>query len=79
MVPGSGSHVTDVIGAYALGALEDDENKTVEAHLLICEGCREAARDASAATELLGPNEDVTPPPEVWERIRAEVRERGAN
>ena len=76
MVPASHGHVTEALGAYAVGALEDREREEVEAHLLVCEECRERHGDIEeAVTAWLGP--DPAPPsPEVWEKIQAELRRR---
>jgi anti-sigma-K factor RskA len=48
------SHVTDLIPAYALGALEPDEVDTVERHLAFCAECAAEERQiAQAAAALL--------------------------
>jgi anti-sigma-K factor RskA len=58
------------LGAYALGALPDDESREVEEHLRDCAACRRelaelrVAVDALPATALL-----VEPPPELRRRI----------
>jgi hypothetical protein len=70
-------HVTNLIDAYALGALEPDEVDMVESHLEGCEECRAYARRAYAtANQLLlylaAPT--ATPPPSLRERTLARVR-----
>ncbi|HUY79784.1 MAG TPA: anti-sigma factor [Ktedonobacterales bacterium] len=70
-------HVTNLIDAYALGALEPDEVDMVESHLEGCEECRAYARRAYAtANQLLlylaAPTD--TPPPSLRERTLARVR-----
>jgi len=43
----------DLIGAYALGALDPDELEAVERHLALCERCRQAVADARRTAQLL--------------------------
>lgn len=75
-------HVTNLIDAYALGALEPDEVDIVESHLEGCEECRAYARRAYAtANQLLlylaAPTD--TPPPSLRERTLARVRAAAAD
>src|SRR5262245_10977515 len=60
-------------GAYVLDAIEVEERAAFEAHLAECESCREevdALQDAAAA---LAETTEEAPPPELRERILAEV------
>lgn len=63
------------LGAYALGALDDDESAEVEAHLDGCPACREEAAELSGLTPLLArvSEEDIehaaTPPRAVLDRM----------
>ncbi|SRR5579875_1250631 len=70
-------HVTDLIAAYTLGALEPDEVDLVERHLEVCGQCRAAARAAQhIADELLVLLAQPTTqaPPSLRERTLARVR-----
>ena len=46
-------HVDDALGAYVLGALEDDERQVVEAHLSSCDACRSEHERLAALPALL--------------------------
>lgn len=62
----------DLLGAYALGAVDQAERQRVEAHLEGCAACRrELAQLREAAAMLPSP---PRPSDELWERIVAEVR-----
>lgn len=64
-----------MLGAYALGALDEAERGQVAAHLRQCEACRtELARLVVAAEALKAGNEKA--PVELWERIFARLRRR---
>ena len=65
----------EALGAYALGALPDDEAARVESHLRECERCQEdlaALRVAVNALPTAAPPVDA--PPELEERVMAIVR-----
>jgi anti-sigma-K factor RskA len=65
----------EALGAYALGALPDDEAARVESHLRECERCQEdlaALRVAVDALPTAAPPVDA--PPELEERVMAIVR-----
>ena len=64
--------IEELLGAYALNAVEDDERQLVEAHLSECQACRNEVRDhREVAALLVG---DPAPPPErVWNGILAEI------
>jgi anti-sigma-K factor RskA len=64
----------DDLAAYALGALEADEARAVEAHLEGCASCRERVRWLTPAVDILPatvPQQD--PPAELRERLMAVV------
>ena len=64
-------HVTDLLGAHALDALDDREAVAVDEHLAVCDRCRaEAAElaEAAAALAILVPPE-ASAPPELRARI----------
>src|SRR6185369_3274116 len=65
----------DLVAAYAMDALDADEEREFERHLASCERCREelaSLREAAAglAYGAVGP----TPPPELKQRILAEAK-----
>ena len=67
-------HVDDSIGAYALGALEPDEQAEVERHLAVCDRCQ---AELEVAEETLGQMalslEPETPSPQLKDRLMAAV------
>ena len=67
-------HVSSLLGAYVLGALDNAESELVTAHLAHCARCHlEVARLRDSA-EQLPPAPDV--PDELWQRIVDEVKRR---
>ena len=67
-------HVTELIPAYALGCLDEDEAEQVERHLAVCDSCRaeaESYRLVSEQIALAGPL--VTPPAELRTRLMARI------
>lgn len=67
------------LGAYALGALEDDESADVQSHLSACPGCRAELAGLQRAADALATS--VTPlraPPELGRRVMAAVRAQAA-
>jgi anti-sigma factor RsiW len=68
-------HRDDLV-AYSIGALEPDEERTVEAHLPGCARCTRELRALAPAVAVLGESvEQFEPPPELRERVLATVRE----
>jgi anti-sigma-K factor RskA len=71
-------HVTDLIAAYALGALEPVEVDAVERHITGCDECAAELRRATGAANLLlvAPALDRGPgaPPALRERVLDRVR-----
>jgi anti-sigma-K factor RskA len=64
----------DLVGAYAVDALDDQERDAYETHLADCDQCRaELARLRESAT-VLATSASVAPPPELKERVMAEIR-----
>jgi anti-sigma factor RsiW len=62
--------VEDLLGAYALDALEDDERLLVDQHLSTCATCRQEVADHREVASLLaGP--PIRPPDRVWQAILA--------
>jgi len=69
-------HPTDLLAAFALDALTDDERTAVEAHLTTCPACRrEVARfeQVTAVLPLASPVQPL-PRPDLRERILREAR-----
>ncbi|MFF3556018.1 anti-sigma factor family protein [Streptomyces tsukubensis] len=76
-------HDSALLGAYVLGALDEEENREIEAHVAGCEGCRmevEALRELEATLGELPPEAFLEGPPEdgdlllgrTLRRVRAE-------
>jgi anti-sigma-K factor RskA len=63
-------HPDELLGAYALDALDDEEASLVEAHLEVCPQCRESVQQFQNATALLGLSvERQEPPPRLQSRV----------
>ena len=56
-------HVEELLSAYALDALEEDEAAQAEAHLEVCPGCRQVLAELQHAAALLGQSVDPQTPP----------------
>ncbi|HEX5569805.1 MAG TPA: anti-sigma factor [Ktedonobacterales bacterium] len=68
-------HVTDLIPAYALGALEPDEVDAVERHLATCAACRAELRlQRRVAEELLVAAPQRSAPPRVRQRLLEQIQ-----
>lgn len=66
--------IEELLGAYALDALDPDELAAVEAHLDGCPTCRaEVAELRDVASQLA--DSDAEPPEELWERIVDAIEE----
>lgn len=66
----------DLIGAYALGALDPEDLEVIERHLALCERCRQAIADARRTAQLLAFSAPPQPVPaharrQLLARIRA--------
>src|SRR5262245_64213668 len=74
MTPAPRSHaeIEELLGAYALDAVDPDEREAIEAHLSGCPRCRaevDAGREVAAGLAQTG-----APAPEgVWERIAGAI------
>jgi anti-sigma-K factor RskA len=65
----------DDLVAFALGALEPSEERAVEAHAPSCARCTRELEALVPAVGVLGESvEQLEPPPELRERVLAEVR-----
>jgi anti-sigma-K factor RskA len=69
-----------LVAPYALHALDDEEGRTFEEHLAVCERCRrELAGLKEAASSLAYGAAGPTPPPELKERILAQAQDEREN
>ena len=66
--------VEDLLGAYALDALEPDERDAVELHLRDCPRCRAEVADFRETAALLAYG-GAEAPPGIWEKIQASLEE----
>jgi len=65
-------NIEELLGAYALDAVDDGEESLVEQHLAECSLCRiEAEEHRRVAAMLVG--ESVQPPVRVWNQILEEI------
>ncbi|WP_037603402.1 anti-sigma factor [Streptacidiphilus rugosus] len=60
-------------GAYALGALDASERDAFEQHLAQCEACSTEVREFLATSARLALAVEVTPPPELRQRVLGRV------
>jgi anti-sigma-K factor RskA len=68
------AEITELLGAYALDAVDDDERALVEEHLSTCARCRaEVAEHREVATMLAHTGGDA--PEGVWQRIAGSLDE----
>ena len=71
-------HATELLGAYALGVLDGDEQAAVRAHLDACATCRREAGDLREMEAVLGeipPEAFLDGPPPDGEVLRSTLRE----
>lgn len=69
------SHVTELIPAYTLGCLDEEEARMVAHHLSGCAGCRaELASYQAVAGQLALALPEKQPPPELKQRLMARVQ-----
>ncbi len=74
------TEIHDLVAAYALDAVEDDERMAFERHLETCEACRnELASLRDTAASLAYAAGPVAPPPELRDRILDTAREERPN
>lgn len=73
--------VAELLGAYALDAVDPDERRLVERHLAACprcaaevDGLRQVAADLALASSL----DSEHPPRAVWDRIAANLKTQGS-
>ncbi len=68
------SEIRDLLGAYALDAVDSEERAIVEEHLGTCEECRSAVGAHLETTGALAA-EPAQPPERVWEGIQDTIRD----
>ena len=66
--------VTDLLGAYALDALEPAEHEVVDRHLQGCRACRSEVAEHREVAGLLTPSWGK-PPAGLWDKIAASLEE----
>jgi hypothetical protein len=64
----SHNDIEELLGAYALDAVDDDERDLVERHLLTCPRCRAEVEEHREVAALLA-HDGSTAPPQLWDRI----------
>ena len=65
--------IEDLLGAYALNAVEPDEAALVEAHLAECPRCRAEVAEHREVAALLTSGVSEPTPDGVWDRIAADL------
>ncbi|MGI8806723.1 MAG: anti-sigma factor domain-containing protein [Acidimicrobiales bacterium] len=70
----SHEEVVDLLGAYALDALEPGELQTVDRHVQGCKACLAEVADHREVAGLLTPGW-AKPPPGLWDKIAASIEE----
>ena len=70
----SHAEMRELLGAYAVHALEDSEFESVAAHLDGCDRCRDEVDDLLDASASLGVSDLQPPSMDLWKRIAADVR-----
>lgn len=73
----------ELLGAYVLGRLEEDERRELERHISECPRCRAEVSELRSVTELLplarvpeASDEEPGPPPDLEEQVVAEAESR---
>lgn len=74
MNPSSHEDIQDLLGAFALDAVDDDERGLVEAHLAVCPRCRAEVATHRETAALLAHSGDRAPEG-VWASITASLEE----
>jgi hypothetical protein len=75
-VPVTCNETHDLLGAYALGALEPEEQRAVARHLAICLDCRQRLAVYDAVTDaLVTAPTPVPPPPALRERLMRSLQD----
>ncbi len=74
------SHIEDLLGAYALDAVDPDERELVDAHLIECASCRAEVDEHLEVVAILAGTE-IAPSDAAWDAIISELGDlqRGAD
>ena len=72
MQPRPHTAIEELLGVYALDAVDEDERRLVEQHLAACSQCLAEVEEHRQVAALLA-GEAVQPPPRVWDRIIGEI------
>ena len=64
----------DLVGAYAVDAVDDAERHAYEAHLAGCDQCQAELARLQQSVTALAESASVAPPPELKDRVMAEIR-----
>ncbi len=70
----SHGEIRELLGAYALDAVDPDEVSTVEAHLATCPRCRDEVREHREVASLLA-YAGTTAPEGMWDRLAATLED----
>ena len=68
------TEITELLGAYALDAVEDEERAEVQAHLTTCARCRAEVQEHLEVASLLA-HEGADAPTGLWQRISGSLEE----
>jgi len=68
----SDTHVTGDLGAFALGALDPDDEQQVRAHLAVCSDCDDLLAEYRSVARALAAERDTTQIPR-WETVRDRI------
>ena len=63
----------DLVGAYALSALDPDEQSAFESHLTTCDTCRDEVAGFHVTAARLAEGVAETPPPELRDRLLSSI------
>lgn len=66
--------IAELLGAYALDALEPEERSAVEAHLASCPRCEAEVAELQQAASMLG-NDVAEAPSALWDRLAERLQE----
>lgn len=63
----------ELLGAYALDAVDDDERRAVEAHLVMCPTCQAEVLEHIEVAAALGAQYTASMPADLWGRIEMQI------
>lgn len=72
MIDTSHDELRDLLGAYALDAVDDAERGAIERHLATCDDCRTEVDQHLTVTSMLA-QADTPVPDNLWDRVRAGI------